>query len=131
MSPDVLSEYLQSVWGLHLHFVPVGPDFVCQILSRILLVFGLSSVDPAPSGRAAVAGLQVLPMYCQSTFDPSGEVTFSVVSHCHESPDVLPSTFNSAWGVALVSAARCLLVYCPSVFNLSGGVASVFCASRS
>ena len=70
-------------------------------------------------------------MYCQSTFDPSGEVTFSFVSHCHESPDVLPSTFNSAWGVALVSAARCLLEYCQSTFNLPGGVAAAFCASSS
>ena len=70
-SPYVLVKYLQSAWGvtpvllpdvsqctvrvpsiclgeLHLPSVPVGPDFVCQILRRDLLVFGLSSVDPAP-----------------------------------------------------------------------------------
>ena len=26
------------LWELHLHYVPVGPDFVCQIIRGILLV---------------------------------------------------------------------------------------------
>ena len=30
---------------------------------------------------------------CQA-FDPSGEVTFSLYFYCHESPNVLPSTFT-------------------------------------
>ena len=121
--------------------MPVGPDFVCQILSRILLVFGLSSVDPAPSGRAAVAGLQVLPMYCQSTFRSVWGSHFFFVFYCHESPNVLPSTFTLPG-----ESRQCLLpdvfqlccrstfkfcyqvlpMYCQSTFGPSGEVTFVF-----
>ena len=47
--------------------------------------------------------------------------------YCYESPDVLAKYLQSAWGVTSVSAARCLLMYCQSTINLSGGVTPAFC----
>ena len=63
--------------------------------------FGLSSVDPAleqvsNSRRATSFVAKCFQMYCQSTLDLSGEVTFCVL-YCHESLNVLVKYLQSAW----------------------------------
>ena len=68
-------------------------------------------------------------MYCRSTSDPSGEVTFCV--SLSRVPNVLAKYLQPAWGVSSLFAARCLLMYCQSTNNLPGGVTPAFCASRS
>ena len=82
---------------LHLHFVPVGPDFVCQILPVVLLVFGLSSVDPAPEQESSSrrAALSAAKCFQYTVRVPSIRLGKSLsVFYCQVSPNVLPSTFN-------------------------------------
>ena len=66
-------------------------------------------------------------LYCQSTFLPVWGCHFFFVFHYYESSDVLVKFLQSALGVTSVSAARCLLMYCQSTINLSGGVTPAFC----
>ena len=86
------------------------------------------------SRRAAVAGLHFSAAKCfQCTVRVLsirlGKSLF--VFYCHESPNVLAKYLQSAWGVTPVFAARCLLMYCQSTFNLSGGVTSAFRFGRA
>ena len=98
---DVLSEYLQSAWGSHfcrgLLFFGLNSFLTYSCAGELQLpgctakcfqctvrvpsiFFGLNSfLTYSCAGELQSPGCtvccQVLPMYCQSTFNPSGEVT--------------------------------------------------------
>ena len=108
------------LWALYL-LLPTANS--CQLLPRVLLVSGLSSVNPALSEYLSVRLRRSLffvfhchesPNLLPSTFTLSFCLRMSLffVLHYHESPNVLPSTFT-----LLGESRQCLLpMYCQSTF---------------
>ena len=112
-SPDVLAKYLQSAWGVT--SVSAARCLLMYCQSTINLPGGVTpafcwfwtelSWSCTWAGEQQSPGYkfccQVLPIYCQSTFDSSGEVTFCF--HCQVSLIVLSSTFSLfpsiSWGL--------------------------------